>query len=296
MRISLGANPYYWSMEDVAAFYEQVQDWPVDIVYLGETVCSKRRPYGLDGWIDLARMLAAKGKEVVLSTLTLIEARSEVGTVKRLVENGEFMVEASDMAAVQLAAERGLPFATGPSVNIYNAQTLATLQRAGLQRWVAPTELPRDGLAALLEEAEKLNIPAVETEIFAYGRIPLAYSARCFTARAHNLPKDQCEFRCQDYPEGLPVQSQEDQGFVQINGIQLQSGERYNLLSQWPEMQAMGVNVMRISPQPIGTGEVIAALRGMLDQGRTEAPAEFGGVNGYWFAQPGMDTVPAAEA
>ena len=36
----------------------------------------------------------------------------------------------------------------------------------------------------------------METEVLAFGRLPLAVSARCFTARAHNLPKDQCDFRC----------------------------------------------------------------------------------------------------
>jgi len=31
---------------------------------------------------------------------------------------------------------------------------------------------------------------APDVELFAYGRMPLAYSARCFTARAHGRTKD----------------------------------------------------------------------------------------------------------
>jgi collagenase-like PrtC family protease len=43
----------------------------------------------------------------------------------------------------------------------------------------------------------------METELFGYGRLPLAFSARCFTARHYNLQKDDCQFRCLDHPDGL---------------------------------------------------------------------------------------------
>jgi collagenase-like PrtC family protease len=44
----------------------------------------------------------------------------------------------------------------------------------------------------------------METEVFAYGRLPLAFSARCFTARHFNLQKDTCEFRCLEFADGMP--------------------------------------------------------------------------------------------
>lgn len=47
-----------------------------------------------------------------------------------------------------------------------------------------------------------LGVQRPEVELFAYGHLPLAYSARCFTARAENLPKDDCQFVCLNYPEG----------------------------------------------------------------------------------------------
>lgn len=288
MRIALGPNLYYWSREETAEFYQQVAHWPLDIVYLGETVCSKRRPYGLDEWLEIARALTAAGKQVVLSTLTLIEALSELGVVKRLCDNGEFLVEANDLSAVQLLSERRLPFVTGPSVNIYNPRTLLRLRRLGLQRWVMPVELSEESLRTLLTEAARDGgLEGLETEVFSYGRLPLAYAARCFTARAHNLPKDNCQWKCQLYPDGLAMDTQEGENFLTINGIQTQSGKVYNLLGEWRRMAELGVEVMRISPQAQGTEQVVRELRGRLDGGVPEAalPAE---CNGYWYRQPGM--------
>ena len=43
MKLSLGPILYYWERERVLDFYAQAAGWPVDIVYLGEAVCSKRR-------------------------------------------------------------------------------------------------------------------------------------------------------------------------------------------------------------------------------------------------------------
>src|SRR5690625_3383423 len=193
MRISLGPVLYFWPREALEAFYTASVASPVEIVYLGETVCSERRSFRPDDWLDLGRELAAAGKQVVLSTLTLVESRAEMGVMKRLCGNGEFLVEANDLAAVQLLAEQGLPFVAGPAINVYNAYTLKVLRRQGLQRWVLPFELSRTDLQAILADAERLGLrEGLEVEVFSYGRIPLAYSARCFTARHHNLPKDQC--------------------------------------------------------------------------------------------------------
>src|SRR5690606_15365817 len=75
------------------------------------------------------------------STLTLIEAESEVSVVKRIVENGEFAVECNDISAVQFACERGLAFTVGPAINVYNSDTFNLLAQQGMQRWVPPVEL-----------------------------------------------------------------------------------------------------------------------------------------------------------
>ena len=96
MKLSLGPLQYFWPREQTLAFYRQAIHWPLDIVYLGETVCSKRRELRTVEWLELAAELAASGKQVVLSTLALIEAEAELGVLDRQVSHGGFWIEAND--------------------------------------------------------------------------------------------------------------------------------------------------------------------------------------------------------
>ena len=296
MKISLGPLQYFWSYETVFHFYEEIADLPVDIVYLGETVCAKRRELGLRDWLTLAEMLVSSGKEVVLSTLTLIEAVSELSTVRKICGQSGFMIEANDMAAVQILSENNLPFIAGPFINIYNAHTLVMLTKTGLKRWVMPVELSGKTLAEILKEVDIL-LPgnSIETEVFAYGKIPLAYSARCFTARSRNIPKDNCQFVCKDYPEGRLVNSQNGYAVFTLNGIQTQSGNICNLLNDLSDLKNTGVDIVRISPQIEGIGNIILNFRQTLDD--NAASVEMGEMhcNGYWHHEPGMDFINTGE-
>ena len=292
-KLSLGPVPYLWSRETLLDFYHGIASSSVDIVYLGETVCSKRRSLKHGDWLELAATLQAAGKEVVLSTLTLLEAGSELGSLQHLCEQQDFMVEANDMSAVQLLSGNK-PFVTGPAVNIYNARTLSMLAGLGLQRWVLPVELSRDTLADM--QADRPG--GVETEVLVFGRLPLAYSARCFTARAHNLPKDDCQFRCLDYPDGLLLSTREDESFLVLNGIQTQSARTLNLISELDDLRQLGVDVLRISPQSGHTEVIIDTFHRCLQGDITAVEAEtqlgkllpVGPCNGYWYGDAGMDS------
>lgn len=292
IRLALGPIAYYWDRDAVFTFYEEMADAPVDIVYLGEGVCPKRRSLALADWIGLAEALAGSGKEVVLTTLALIEAGSDLSTVRRIVENGRFAIEANDMAAVNLASGR-TPFVAGATINAYNARTLRILRAAGAVRWVAPLELGRRTLASLGRERPE----GLELELFAFGRMPLAFSARCFTARAHDLPKDACALRCRDYPDGMPLATLEQEPFLVLNGIQIQSARTYSLAPYVAELAALGASVLRISPQRHGTPEILAVFRGLLDGGLDPGAAEealrphavHGFCAGYWEERPGME-------
>lgn len=291
-KLALGPVLYYWPKQRLLDFYEQISTAPVEIVYLGETVCSKRHDLNTRDWLALAERLSAAGKTVVLSTLALLESESELKTLRRLCENGRFMVEANDMGAVRLLSAQQVPFVLGTGINVYNDQTLHFLAALGAIRWVMPVELSRETLASI--QAQR---PArIETEVFVYGRLPLAYSARCFTARHHDLPKDQCQYRCLDYPDGLVLSTREGQPFLALNGIQTQSAQTYNLLPALAELQALRVEVLRISPQAENTMTVLETFAACLQGKRATSEAAqtlnaalvFGACDGYWQGQPGL--------
>lgn len=288
--LSLGPIQYYWPREKILDFYRAIESTPVDIVYLGETVCSKRRSFRLRDWIEVAERLQSAGKEVVLSTLALLEANSELGHVRKLCSNGSLAIEANDMSAVQMLAGK-TNFVGGASLNIYNPRTLGKLVGMGLTRWVMPVELSKNVLAGFQEE-----MPAgIQTEVFAWGRLPLAYSARCYTARAHNVPKDACEYCCIEYPDGLMLSTRDDDEFLIINGIQTQSAKVHNLVHELSG-PVSGIDIFRISPQSEHTEQVIS----LFDQVRSgtlgadeasdklEPLASVGLCNGYWHKEAGM--------
>ncbi|MCS6786078.1 MAG: U32 family peptidase [Thiobacillaceae bacterium] len=291
MKLSLGPLLYYWPREDTLAFYAAAADWPVDIVYLGETVCSRRHELRLSDWFELAARLRDAGKAVVLSTLPLIESESDLKAMRRLVahvgETPGLALEANDWGAVRLAARAGLPFVAGPTLNVYNPDTLRLLAELGASRWVPPVEAGRALLAAMPVP------PGVETELFAYGRLPLAYSARCFTARHYNLQKDDCQFRCLDHPDGLRLATQEGEDFLTLNGIQTQSGRVYSLAHRLHEVS--GVQVLRLSPQWRHMARVVEVFRALI--AGDLAPAEGGArlkrimpgevCDGYWLGGAG---------
>jgi collagenase-like PrtC family protease len=306
MKLALGPVLYHWPKAELDAFYARVATLPVDVVYVGEAVCSRRHEYRLEDWLDLAARLADAGKEVVLSAQALMESESDLKTLRRQVGNGRFPVEANDWGAVHVLAGVA-PFVAGAHLNIYNATTLALAASLGAMRWVPPFELPADSLAAIVGEAP----PGVATEVFAYGRLPLAFSARCFTARHYNLQKDDCEYRCLAHPDGLPLATRDGDAFLVLNGIQTQSHRVLDLVEALPQMRGLGVEGVRLSPQHARMDEVIAAFRAAADAfdepGDDEAgtsaphrreasnalapltPAE--PCNGYWHGRAGVEHV-----
>lgn len=294
MKLALGPIQYLWPAQQVFEFYAQVAQWPVDIVYLGENVCAKRREINLRDWLSIAEQLTLTGKEVVLSTLALLEADSELSQLRNICDNGTYKVEANDMAAIHFLANKS-EFIVGPHINSYNVETLALLSDCGAMRWVMPVEMSATALAELL----KVKPAHLETEVFSYGRMPLSFSARCFTARAHNKDKDQCEFVCRDDEQGLALSTQEGQRLFTINGIQLQSGVACNLLAELAQMNTLGVDVVRLSPQSKGMQVIVQNFRDVLDEQSDVIPivtntlgmeqGESQWCNGYWHGQPGID-------
>lgn len=289
MKYALGAILYYWQKTDVEAFYQAASHSSADIIYLGETVCSKRRAIKAGDWFDMAKQLAASGKQVVVSSLALIQAPSELSELKRYVENGEFLLEANDLGAVNMAAERHLPFVAGHALNCYNAHTLRLLHKQGMVRWCMPVELSRDWLSDLLNQCDELGFRhQFEVEVLGYGHLPLAYSARCFTARSENRAKDECETCCIKYPQGRVMLSQENQQVFVLNGIQTMSGYCYNLGNELVSMQGL-VDIVRLSPQSLDTLTMVESFRAN-EQGQIPLTlTQDADCNGYWRRVAGLE-------
>ncbi|MDV7106111.1 U32 family peptidase [Vibrio sp. TH_r3] len=289
MKYALGPILYFWPKQDVEKFYVQAKSSNADIIYLGETVCSKRRLMKPNDWLSIATDLAASGKQVVLSTMALLEAPSEVNMMKRYINNGDFLIEANDVSAIQLAHEHSVPFVVGPAVNTYNAHTLKLFLQKGMIRWCMPVELSKQWLQETIRQCGELGIKnQFEIEVFSHGYLPLAYSARCFTARAQNRPKDECETCCIEYPTGLQVESQEGQAVFNLNGIQTQSGYCYNLINDLKGMKGL-VDVVRLSPLNVETFAKLEQFRQNEDGSKPEKLSNFQ-CNGYWHQLAGMES------
>jgi collagenase-like PrtC family protease len=221
----------------------------------------------------------------------LIDSEADRRNMHRLVDKASeqgFLIEANDFSAVR--AMQGRPFVAGPHLNVYHADTLRWLAGLGARRFTPPIELGHEDLAAIQAQRPV----GMETEVQVWGRLALAFSSRCFTARHHRLRKDSCEFRCEQYPDGLPLATRDGKDFLTINGIQTQSSTCLDLGAQVPELASMQVDILRLQPQSQGMAEVVAAFdraRQSLSAaqvGSQYLPPHAQRSNGYWQAKPGM--------
>lgn len=292
-RLSIGPIQFHWPREQMLDFYTRMESTAADIVYLGETVCSKRRELRHQDWLDIAERLLAAGKDVVFSTLALVEARSELGYIRKLCGNDRFLVEANDMAAVQMLAGT-TRFVGGATLNVQNHVALNRLVKLGLTRWVAPVEMPEHVLRDV-----RARVPdSVECEVLGWGRMPLAYSARCYTARAHDVSKDDCANCCVDYADGLMLATRDADDFLVINGIQTMSARTLCLAREYREADEPP-DILRISPQSVGNEAIVelfdAVRNDQIGTGdavdRMQSFADAGLCNGYWHGGAGMHSL-----
>ena len=264
-KLTLGPVLFNWKPEHLRDFYFRMADEAdVDSVCVGEVVCSKRSPFFTPHIPEVVARLAAAGKEVVLSSLALIMTERELKEARELAGTEDFLVEANDISVASMLAPK--KFAVGPLVNVYNEGTLAYLESIGASRVCLPAELPEGVIATLAKTA------TAELEVQAFGRLPLAISARCYHARSRNLAKDGCQYVCAEDADGMDVDTLDDAPFLAVNGTQTMSYHYLSLMGELAALRAVGVNRFRLWPQAVDMVAIVALFRRAI--AGTVAPAE----------------------
>lgn len=258
MQITLGPVLYNWLTPQWVDFYARIADEaPVERVIVGEVICSKRTPFRQDAIGDVVERLERAGKEVVLATLALPTLKREISEIGETAE-AERMIEVNDMAAVYKLG--GRPHIVGPFINVYNENTLKVLERLGARTVCLPPELPGHSIGVIAAHRSTADI-----EVLAFGRAPLAVSARCYHARIHELSKDGCRYVCENDPDGLEVDTLDGQRFLAINGIATMANGVTVLGSELSMLAKSGVSRIRLSPHTCDMVAVSVAYRDLLD-------------------------------
>ena len=260
--LTLGPLLFNWTADAWSDFYARIADEaPVDRVCLGEVVCSKRLPFYIDRIPQAIERLERAGKKVVLSSLALVTLKREREMCADLIAS-DVEVEINDLTMLAHLVP-GRTFSVGPLVNVYNEGTLGFLAEKGAGHVCLPPELPLASISLLAQAAVTRRVDA---EVWAFGRIPLAISGRCYHARVHGLAKDNCQFVCGGDRDGLKVETLDGENFLAINGVQTLSFTHGNLLGDIARLREAGVTSFRLSPHSCDMIAVADIFRRVLDR------------------------------
>jgi len=257
--LTLGPLLFNWPAAKRRDFYYRIADEaPIDSVCLGEVVCVKRTPFFESILPEAVERLASAGKEVILSTLPLINHQRDLEFVRAAVATPGHAIEANDVATIEIL--RGRRHYLGPYVNVYNEGTLRYLAGLGATRVCLPVELPAKYIGILAKTG------TAEVEVFAFGRLPLAMSARCFHARSRGLHRDNCEFVCECDPDGLVVDTIDREPAFSVSGSHILSYPYGSLVGEIDALRKMGVHRFRLSPHDVDMVAVASLFRDLLDR------------------------------
>lgn len=260
-QLTMGPILFHWSAEKKRDFYFRIADEaPVETVYLGEVICSKRTPFFEQHYSDVADRLMAGGKKIVFCSLAEIMISRERKMTEGLCELEDFEVEANDAAA--LYHLRGKHHRIGQYFNVYNEDVMEHLASNGATHFTLPAELPAESLSVLGQKADSIGV-GLEVQVF--GRVGLALSARCYHARAHGRVKDNCQFVCEEDPDGMILKTLEEKDFLCVNGVQTLSYTYLNLVQELKQMTDMGITHFRLSPHNMDMIEISKIFRNVLD-------------------------------
>ncbi|MCE8538109.1 U32 family peptidase [Ruegeria pomeroyi] len=260
-KLTLGPIAYHWSAEWRRDFYAHIADEaPVDEVYLGEVICSKRAPFHETDLPATIERLERAGKTVILSSLAEVMLKRERKATEELAAIEAPEIEMNNAAGLFARGKR--PHRIGPFLNAYNETTIAWMAGQRATHVCLPAEMPAAAIAIATQAARDAGL-GVEVQVF--GRASLAVSARCYHARAHGRTKDNCQFICEEDQDGMPLRTRDGRPILRINGIQTQSESYVTLLPEVPQLVADGVTHLRLMPQAVDMVAVARLFRDATD-------------------------------
>ncbi len=292
MELTLGPVLFDWPRDVFLRFYEQAASMDVDRVYIGEVVCSRKLGFAQSDLKAIIRLLEGAGKKVTLSSLAVISNEDELEFTRRLLDYG-CSIEANDMAVFNMADPRAREVFAGPHITAYNAPTIEFLKSVGVNRVTFPVEMSRDSFEYCLKET------GVFGEVFAHGKVPLAFSWRCYTSRAYGLSKTDCKHDCLKYPDGMDLRTVDGKSIFSVNGTSILSADTYTLIEYVDSLREAGAGALRISPQHENTGKIVEVFRarmsGSIDNREAlaglKAVTDGGFSNGWYLGGAGKDYI-----
>jgi len=299
MQLTLGPVLFDWKKEKLLRFYDEAADMPVDRVYLGEVVCAKKRGLSVKDIEVVGKKLEKAGKEVVVSSLAVVSNEDELKLVRDIVQL-PFSIEANDMSVFNVFTASHSPLPTreiiaGPHITTYNVPSIEFLKGIGVKRVVFPVELSRDSVNHCIQNT------GIDAEIFAHGKVPLAFSWRCYTSRAYGLNKTNCQYHCKQHPDGMPLKTIEGEPTFTINGTSILSALTYTLVELIEDLKAIGIKALRISPQYQHTKKIVDVFKKRIegiigpDEGLAmlKETSSQGFCNGWYYGKAGKEYVAA---
>ncbi|MBI1911025.1 MAG: U32 family peptidase [Deltaproteobacteria bacterium] len=254
MELTLGPILFEWKRDELLKFYDDVAGMDLDRVYIGEVICTKKLAFSSDDIQNIAKRLENSGKKVTLSTLAVVSNENELDFTRRLISL-PYSIEANDMCVFNMVDTSEREVFAGPHITSYNVPSIEFLKGVGVKRVTFPVELPRDAVAYNIKNT------GIEGEVFSHGKVPLAFSWRCYTSRAFGLNKTGCRHHCAKYPDGMELKSMNNEPVFTINGTSILSADIYTLVEFVEDLKEIGVKALRISPQCKNTAEVVSIFR-----------------------------------
>ncbi|MDH4101180.1 MAG: U32 family peptidase, partial [Nitrospirota bacterium] len=140
---------------------------------------------------------------------------------------------------------------------------------------------------------------SMKTEVFAYGRLPLAFSWRCYTSRNFGKLRSQCTQDCMNFSDGIALETLDHKPIFTINGTQIMSNQVYSLAEEVEDLRRMGMSTLRLSPHSWQMKDVIAIHAALVNGTMTgrSARAELEKItgaplcNGWFYGRAGWERV-----